>query len=60
VQEVKSTLEQLKIRAEQRQEDTLVETREGMPAGEKIQIIVQGSTKFMITSDMLYIDEEAI
>jgi hypothetical protein len=31
---------------------------EGMPAGETIQIIVQGSKKFMITPNMLYIDEE--
>jgi hypothetical protein len=58
VQEVKTALEQLKIRAEQRQKDTPVKTMEGMPAGETMQIIAQGSTNFMITPDMLYIDEE--
>ena len=29
-----------------------------MLEGKTVQIIVQGSTNFMITSDMLYIDEE--
>jgi hypothetical protein len=42
VQEVKNALEQLNIRAEQRQKDTLVKAMEGMPAGGIIQIIVQG------------------
>jgi hypothetical protein len=31
---------------------------EGMPTGETMYIIVQGSTTFMITPDTLYIDEE--
>jgi hypothetical protein len=35
-----------------------METREGMPTGESIQIIEHGSENFMITPNMLYIDEE--
>jgi hypothetical protein len=36
-----------------------VKTREGMPAGETMQITVQGSANFIITPEMLFIDEEA-
>jgi hypothetical protein len=31
---------------------------EGMPTGETMQIIVQWSTNFVITPDMLYIEQE--
>jgi hypothetical protein len=36
-----------------------MKTMEGVPTGETVQIIAQGSTNFMITPYMLYIDVEA-
>jgi hypothetical protein len=51
-------LEQLRIKAEQQQKDKPMPVREGAPVGETIQITVQGSANFIITPDMLFIDEE--
>jgi hypothetical protein len=58
VQEVKIMLEHLRIKVEQKQKDKSGPVRQGEPIGETIQIIVQGSDNFIITPDMLFIDEE--
>jgi hypothetical protein len=60
VQEVKTVLEQLKIRAEQQQKDKPVKAREGVPAQETMEIIVQGSANFILTPEMLFLDEETM
>jgi len=57
-QEVKIVLEKLRIKVEQKQKDKLAPVREGAPVGEIVQIIVQGIVNFIITLDMLFIDEE--
>jgi hypothetical protein len=59
VQEVKTALEQLRIRAEQPQKEKPTKTGEGMHVGETVQITAQGSANFIITPEMLFIDEEA-
>jgi hypothetical protein len=58
MQEVKTPLVQLKIRAEQQQKDKLVKTGEGTPAGETVQITVEGSANFIMTPKILFVDEE--
>jgi hypothetical protein len=35
-----------------------MQTREGTPVGETMQIMVQGSVNFIITPEMLFVDEE--
>jgi hypothetical protein len=57
-QEVKTVLEQFWIRVEKPQKDKPTKTREGIPAGETVQITVQGGANFIITPEMLFIDEE--
>jgi hypothetical protein len=59
VQEVKTVLEQFRIRAEQPSKDKPMQTGEGMHVGETMQITTQGSANFIITPEMLFIDEEA-
>jgi hypothetical protein len=51
-------MEQLKIRAEKQHKDTPTKTMEGVPVGETIQIATHGRKNFIITPDMLYIDEK--
>jgi hypothetical protein len=51
-------LEQLRIKVEQQQKEKPMPVREGAPVRETIQITVQGSDNFIITPDMLFIDEE--
>jgi hypothetical protein len=51
-------LEQLRIKVEQQQKEKTMPVREGAPVGETVQITVQGSANFIITLDMLFIDEE--
>jgi hypothetical protein len=58
IQEVKTALEQLRIRAEKSSKDKPTKTKEGVHVGETMQITVQGSTNFIITPEMLFIDEE--
>jgi hypothetical protein len=60
VQEVKTMLEKLRIRAEQQQKDQAAQTMEGRPVEERVQLTAQGSTNFIITPEMLYIDEEEV
>jgi hypothetical protein len=43
---------------EKQQKENLVLVREGVHVEERIQITVHGSTNFIITLDMLFIDEE--
>jgi hypothetical protein len=35
-----------------------MKTREGMPAGERVKITAQGRSNFIITPEMIFIDEE--
>jgi hypothetical protein len=49
IQEVKTVLEQLRIRAEQSSEDKPTKTKEGVPIRETVKITVQRSTNFIIT-----------
>jgi hypothetical protein len=51
-------LEELKIRTTQKQKDKLVKAREGVPTQETMEIKVHGSSNFIITPQMLFIDEE--
>jgi hypothetical protein len=51
-------LEKLRIRAEQPQKDKPTQTGEAVHAREIVKIIVQGSTKFIITHEMMFIDED--
>jgi hypothetical protein len=60
VQEVKTVLEQLRIKVEQQQKEKPMPVREGAPVGETVQITMQGSDNFIITPDMLFIDEETM
>jgi hypothetical protein len=58
IKEVKTALEQLRIRAEQKQHKTTVPTKEGEPVGEIVHITTQVSINFIITPEMLFMDEE--
>jgi hypothetical protein len=59
LQKVKTTLEQLRIRVDQSSKYKPVNSREGVPIEETVQIIVQGRANFTITPEMLFIEEEA-
>ena len=48
----------MRIKAEQQKKEKLMPVREGETIGETVQIIVQGSANFIITPDMLFINEE--
>jgi hypothetical protein len=58
VKEVKKFLEHLRIKPKQQKKDKSVPVREVAPIGETVQIIVQGNANFIITPDILFIDEE--
>jgi hypothetical protein len=58
IQEVKTALEQLKVKTEKQQQKTTTPVKEGIPMGETVQITTQGSVNFRITPDMLFMDEE--
>jgi hypothetical protein len=58
IQEVKTTLEQLRIRVEQQQQKKKMPAKEGALVGETMQITVQGNINFIITPEMLFMDEE--
>jgi hypothetical protein len=51
IQEVKTVLEQLKVKTEQQQQKTTMPVKEGVPVGETVQITVQGSVNFRITPE---------
>ena len=51
-------LEQLRIKVEKQQKKKLVAIRKETLVGETIQITVHGSANFIITIDMLFINEE--
>jgi hypothetical protein len=55
---VKNALEQLRIRAEQQQKEKPSQIKEGVPIGETMQITAQGRNNFIITLDMMFINEE--
>jgi hypothetical protein len=50
VHEVKTTMEKLRMMAEQQQKES-----EGTPVRETVQIMAQGSANFIITPDTLFI-----
>jgi hypothetical protein len=58
IQEVKTALEKLKIRAEKQQKDKPTQTRKGAHAEETVKMMAQGSVNFVITLEMLFFDEE--
>jgi len=58
VQEVKTVLDQLRIRVEQKQKEKPVPTREGAPTGETMHITMQGCVNFIITLRMFFINQE--
>jgi hypothetical protein len=58
IQEVKTALEQLKVKTEQQQQKTTAPVKEGIPMGETVQITDAGECKLRITPDMLFMDEE--
>jgi hypothetical protein len=60
VQEVKTALEKLRIRKEKQQKDKPVQVKEGVSLGETMHITTQGSTNFIITPAMLFIEEEIV
>jgi hypothetical protein len=53
-------MEQLKIQVELQQKDTPEKAREGVPAQETVEIIAQGSANFILTPEMLFLDEETM
>jgi hypothetical protein len=59
IQEVKTALEQLRIRGEKSSKDKPTKTKEEVLVGETVKITAQGSINFIITSEMLFIDKEA-
>jgi hypothetical protein len=58
IQEVKTVLKQLRIRAEKSSKDKPTKTKEGVLVGETMKITMRGSTNFIVTPEMLFIDEE--
>jgi hypothetical protein len=58
IQEVKNALEQLWIRSEQQEQKATTPAKEGALVGETVQITMQGSINFIITLEMLFMDEE--
>jgi hypothetical protein len=48
----------LRIKAEQQKKDKSTPIREGELVGEIVQITLEGSANFIITPDMMLIDEE--
>jgi hypothetical protein len=60
IQEVKTMLEQLKVRTKKQQQKTTTLVKEGVLMGETMKITAQGSVNFRITHDMLFMDEETM
>jgi hypothetical protein len=58
VQEVKTALEQLRIRASQEPKETPTQAKEAVPVPETVQFAAQPSANFIITLEMMFIDEE--
>jgi hypothetical protein len=59
VREVKNALGQLRIREEKAQKCKLEKTGQLIPIGETMKTTVQGSANFIITLEMMFINEEA-
>lgn len=58
VQEVKTALEQLRISAAQALKETPTQAKEGVPVLETVQFAAQPSANFIITPEMMFMDEE--
>jgi hypothetical protein len=58
VQEVKTTLEQLRIRAMQVPKETSMQVKERVPMPETVKFVAQVSANFIIIPAMMFLDEE--
>jgi hypothetical protein len=58
VQEVKVSLEKLRIRTTHAPKETPMQAKEGVLLPETMQFAVQASANFIITSEMMFLDEE--
>jgi hypothetical protein len=60
IQELKTTLEKLKVGTKKQQQKTTMPAKEGAPVGETVQITAQGIVNFWITPEMMFIDVETM